>query len=88
MIREIINVMDIDELRNYVVHQEEQLDACNGVIQNQKEVIDLQRRLISAMPFIYDAINIKEHREANLFQLEIGLRHKYENLLQTENTNA
>lgn len=84
MNRVIINAMNIDELRNYVIHQEEQLDACHGVISNQKEVIDIQRRLISEMPSMYEAINCEERRVANLSQLEIGLRHKYEDLIQKQ----
>lgn len=88
MHREIINAMDIDELRNYVVHQEEQISACHGVIQNQKEVIDIQRRLISNMPFMYDAIRFEESRQYNLHQLEFALTSKYEDLILQKPANV
>jgi hypothetical protein len=88
MHREIINAMDIDELRNYVVHLEEQISACHGVMQNQKEIIDMQRRLISNMPFMYDAIRFEEHRQYNLHQLEFALRSKYEDLILQQTGNV
>lgn len=88
MHREIINAMDIDELRNYVVHMEEQISACHGVMQNQKEIIDMQRRLISNMPFMYDAISFEEHRQYNLHQLEFALTSKYEDLILQKPANV
>lgn len=33
---------------------------------------------------MYEAINFEERRCADLFQLEIGLRHKYEDLIQKQ----
>lgn len=88
MCREIINTMTVDELRNYVVHLEEQISACHGVMQNQKEIIDMQRRLISNMPFMYDAISFEEHRQYNLHQIEMGLMDKYEDLFEKRPGNV
>ena len=88
MHREIINAMTVDELRNYVVHQEEQINACRGVMQNQKEIIDMQRRLISNIPFMYDAISFEEHRQYNLHQIEMALMSKYEDLFEKRPGNV
>ena len=88
MHREIINAMTVDELRNYVVYQEEQINACRGVMQNQKEIIDMQRKLISNMPFMYDAISFEEHRQYNLHQIEMALMGKYEDLFEKRPANV
>ena len=88
MHREIINAMTVDELRNYVVHQEELINACQGAIQNQKEIIDIQRRLISNMPFMYDAINFKESRQYNFHQIEVAIMSKHEDLFQKQPGNV
>ena len=88
MHREIINMMTIDELRNYVVHQGELISSLHGVIHNQKEVIDAQKQLISNLPFMYDAISFKESREYNFHQIEMGLMDKYEDLFQKQPGNV
>jgi hypothetical protein len=75
---EIINHMDVDELRNYVVHQEAVINSLRGLNGDNADIIEELERALHAMNFRVNATAICNARQGELSWIEQELRKKYE----------
>ena len=55
MLNEILNHMEADELRNYIVHIEEVEDAQGSLLHARQECIDYLYRLVGAQNYVLDS---------------------------------
>lgn len=75
---EIINHMDVEELRNYVAHQEVVINSLCGINEDNAEIIDELLRVLHAMNYRVDATAVYNARKGELSWIEQELRKKYE----------
>ena len=75
---EIINHMDVEELRNYVAHQEVVINSLRGINEDNAEIIDELLRALHAMNYRVNATAVYSARQGELSWIEQELRKKYE----------
>lgn len=75
---EIINHMDVEELRNYVVHQKAVIDSLCGLNGDNEDIIDILGRALQAMNYRVNATALYHARQGKLSWIEQELRKKYE----------
>lgn len=78
---EIINHMDVEELRNYVVHQKAIINSLLGLNGDNADIIEALERALHAMNFRVNATAIYNARQGELSWIEQELRKKYEQYL-------
>ena len=81
MYYEIVNAMDIDELRNYVTRLYEVQEKFGDLQYAQREMIDTLHRAVNNAQFAYDRKYSFEMSRRDLIMLEDRLREKYEDVL-------
>lgn len=75
---EIINHMDVEELRNYVVHQEAVINSLLGLNGDNADIIEELERALHAMNYRVNATAVYNARQGELSWIEQELRKKYE----------
>jgi hypothetical protein len=75
---EIINHMDIEELRNYVAHQEAVINSLLGLNGDNADIIEELERALHAMNYRVNATAVYNARQGELSWIEQELRKKYE----------
>ena len=78
---EIINHMDIEELKNYVVHQEAVINSLLGINGDNADIIEELERALHAMNYRVNATAVYNARQGELSWIEQELRKKYEQYL-------
>lgn len=79
--KEIINHMDVEELRNYVVHQAKVISALQTVNSENADIIERMEMTIHAMNCKYGSLSVYNARFYELSSVERELRQKYERYL-------
>ena len=75
---EIINHMDVEELRNYVVHQEAVINSLLGLNGDNADIIEELERALHAMNYRVNATAVYNARHGELSWITHELRKKYE----------
>ncbi len=75
---EIINHMDVDELRNYVAHQEVIISSLRGLNEDNADIIEKLELVLHAMNYRVDATAVYNAQQGELSRIEQELRKKYE----------
>ena len=78
---EIINHMDAEELRNYIVHQETVISALQTVNSENADIIERMEMTIHAMNCKHGSLSVYNARRGELSSVERELRKKYERYL-------
>lgn len=78
MYDEVINHMTEDELRNYVKHQEEFVDASQTLNHANQELIHSWKQIVVSMEYQQDSLLRRNNRLAELRGLEKELEQKYD----------
>ena len=75
---EIINHMDVDELRNYVAHQEVVINSLRGLNEDNADIIEELERALHVMNYRVNATAVYNAQQGELSRIEQELRKKYE----------
>ena len=77
MYDEVINHMTEDELRNYVKHQSEFVEASQQLNQANQELIHFWKQIVISMEYYHDCLLKRNNRLSELRGVEKELEQKY-----------
>lgn len=78
MYDEVINHMTEDELRNYVKHQEEFVEASQQLNFANQELVHFWKQIVTSMEYQQDCLLKRNNRLTELRGLEKELEQKYD----------
>ena len=83
MYDEIINHMTVDELRNYVKHQSEFVEASWQLNHANQELVHYWKQIVISMEYQQDCLLKRNNRLDELRGLEKELKQKYDEFIPT-----
>ena len=81
MYDEVINHMTEDELRNYVKHQEEFVEASQKLNYANQELVHFWKQIVTSMEYQQDCLLNRNNRLDELRSLEKELEQKYDEFI-------
>ena len=78
---EIINHMTVDELRNYVKHQDAFVEASQRLNMANQELVHDWRQIVISMEYQHDCLLVRNNRLSELRAIERELECKYEEFM-------
>ena len=81
MFDEVINHMTVDELRNYVKHQEEFVEASQQLNHANQELVHSWKQIVISMEYHQDCLLKRNNRLDELRGLEKELEQKYDEFI-------
>lgn len=81
MYNEVINHMTVDELRNYVKHQEEFVEVLQRLNHANQELIHFWQQIVTSMEYQQSCLLDRNDRLDKLRSLEKELEQKYDEFI-------